>query len=104
MDGEAGWWTRSGNIGLPSLARVMGVGRQQQHDISKWEECECYEEEAQPYRKTDYKPIIYIYIYIISYIYKQQLLNQLTELGDMRKTSLDQLKSYLITRLIKLEF
>ena len=27
-------------------------------------ECECYEEEVQPYRKTDYKPIIYIYIYI----------------------------------------
>ena len=29
-DGEAGWWTTSGNIGLPPLARVMGVGRQQQ--------------------------------------------------------------------------
>ena len=29
MDGEAGWWTTSGNIGLPPLARVMGVGRQQ---------------------------------------------------------------------------
>ena len=28
--GEAGWWTTSGNIGLPPLARVMGVGRQQQ--------------------------------------------------------------------------
>ena len=28
-DGEAGWWTTSGNIGLPPLARVMGVGRQQ---------------------------------------------------------------------------
>ena len=27
---EAGWWTTSGNIGLPPLARVMGVGRQQQ--------------------------------------------------------------------------
>ena len=25
---------------------------------------ECYEEEVQPYRKTDYKPIIYIYTYI----------------------------------------
>ena len=23
-------------------------------------ECECYEEEVQPYRKTDYKPILYI--------------------------------------------
>ena len=30
MDGEAGWWTTSGNIGLPPLARVMEVGRQQQ--------------------------------------------------------------------------
>ena len=26
MDGEAGWWTTSGNIGLPPLVRVMGVG------------------------------------------------------------------------------
>ena len=30
MDGEAGWWTSSGNIGLRPLARVVGVGRQQQ--------------------------------------------------------------------------
>ena len=30
MDGEADWWTTSGNVGLPPLARVMGVGRQQQ--------------------------------------------------------------------------
>ena len=29
IDGEAGWCTTSGNIGLPSLARVMEVGRQQ---------------------------------------------------------------------------
>ena len=28
----AGWWTTSGNIGFPPLARVMGVGRQQQGD------------------------------------------------------------------------
>ena len=33
MDGEAGWWTTSGNIGLPPLARVMGVGRQQQQQV-----------------------------------------------------------------------
>ena len=33
MEGEAGWWTTSGNIGLPPLARVMGVGRQQQHIV-----------------------------------------------------------------------
>ena len=35
MDGEAGWWTTSGNIELPLLARVMGVGRQQQHKHSR---------------------------------------------------------------------
>ena len=33
MDGEAGWWTTSGNIGLPPLARAMGVGRKQQQGI-----------------------------------------------------------------------
>ena len=31
MDGETGWWTTSGNIGLPPLARAMGVGRQQHY-------------------------------------------------------------------------
>ena len=30
MDGEAGWWTTNGKIGLPPLARAKGVGRQQQ--------------------------------------------------------------------------
>ena len=35
MDGEAGWWTTSGNIRLPPLARVMGVGRQQHVSASK---------------------------------------------------------------------
>ena len=29
IDGEAGWWITSGKIGLPTLARIMGVGRQQ---------------------------------------------------------------------------
>ena len=29
MDGKTGWWTTSGKIGPPPLARVMGVGRQQ---------------------------------------------------------------------------
>ena len=29
MDGEAGWWTTSGKIGLPTLARINGVGRQE---------------------------------------------------------------------------
>ena len=33
MDGEAGWWTTRGNIGLPPLARAMGVGRQQQGNL-----------------------------------------------------------------------
>ena len=35
MDGEAGWWTTSGNIGLPPLARAMGVGRQQQLSVDR---------------------------------------------------------------------
>ena len=28
--------------------------------IMSHNKCECYEEEVQPYQKTDYKPIIYI--------------------------------------------
>ena len=36
MDGEAGWWTTSGNIGLPPLARVTGVGRQQQQQCGAY--------------------------------------------------------------------
>ena len=36
MDGEAGWWTTRENIGLPPLARVMGVGRQQQQPMKKY--------------------------------------------------------------------
>ena len=39
MDGEAGWWTTSGNIGLPPLARVMGVGRQYNRDGDSLEPC-----------------------------------------------------------------
>ena len=44
MDGEAGWWTTSGNIGLPPLARAMGVGRQQHcgktpHDVKHLFNC-----------------------------------------------------------------
>ena len=45
MDGEAGWWTTSGNIGLPPLARVMGVGRQQQHIYHFMLHCTAYNEE-----------------------------------------------------------
>ena len=39
MDGEAGWWTTSGNIGLPPLARAMGVGRQQQQQMPTKPKC-----------------------------------------------------------------
>ena len=35
MDGEAGWWTTSGNIGLPPLARVMGVGSNNNNSLEK---------------------------------------------------------------------
>ena len=38
MDGEAGWWTTSGSIGLPPLARVMGVGSQQHEVKEDWYE------------------------------------------------------------------
>ena len=41
MDGEAGWWTTSGNIGLPPLARVMGVGRQHNNLMVDGETYEC---------------------------------------------------------------
>ena len=34
MDGEAGWWTSSGRIGLLPISRVKRVGRQQ-HIYSK---------------------------------------------------------------------
>ena len=37
-DWTAGWWTTSENIGLPPLAKVMGVGRQQQGSLpTEWE-------------------------------------------------------------------
>ena len=32
MDGEAGWWTSSVKVGMPPLARVKGVGTQDQKD------------------------------------------------------------------------
>ena len=34
MDGEVGWWTTSGSSDSPPLARIMGVGRQQQRQCS----------------------------------------------------------------------
>ena len=34
MDGEACWWTTSGNIRIPPLAKVVGVGRQQQQHVA----------------------------------------------------------------------
>ena len=33
-------------------------------------DCECYEEEVQPYPKTDYKPIIYIIENILDSVIK----------------------------------
>ena len=36
MDGEAGWWTTGGKIGLTPLAVVMGVGRQQHHMVETY--------------------------------------------------------------------
>ena len=41
MDGEAGWWTTSGNVGQTPLARVMGVGRQQQR-YNHFNSIRCY--------------------------------------------------------------
>ena len=38
MDGESGCWTTRGKIGLP-LARVMGVGNEQQDDVSRVSGC-----------------------------------------------------------------
>ena len=42
---------------------------------------ECYEGEVQPYRKTDYKPIIYIYMKDIIIITGQ--VDLWIELGDL---------------------
>ena len=36
------------------------IDKEDIHDRKKWRENDCYEEEVQPYRKMDYKPIIYI--------------------------------------------
>ena len=42
-------------------------------------EKECCEEEVQPYRKTDYKVIIYIYIYIYNiYVIFNQLFDYMS--------------------------
>ena len=43
-------------------------------------DCECYKEEVQPYRKTDYKPIIYIYI-----IYKKKVKCMRRNIDEERK-------------------
>ena len=37
LDGEAGGWTTGGDIGLPPLARVIGVGRQQHVIVGFWD-------------------------------------------------------------------
>ena len=39
----------------------LEIDKEDVHDRKKWRmNVECYEEEVQPYRKTDFKPIIYI--------------------------------------------
>ena len=39
----------------------LEIDKEDVNDRSKGEkECECFEEEVQPYRKTDYKPILYM--------------------------------------------
>ena len=40
----------------------LEIDKEDVHDKKEMEkECECYEEEVQPYRKTDYKRMIYIF-------------------------------------------
>ena len=53
MDGEVGWWTISGNIGLPPLARVMGVGSQQQHLIRDHYSIECTIQQSTPLQNRE---------------------------------------------------
>ena len=70
MDGEAGWWTTSGNIGLPPLARALGVGRQQQHvPMRQYKDyLSLSEEELNAlHEKTGYTFIIIYYIKCILY-------------------------------------
>ena len=47
-------------VGRPRRTWLESVGADMAMIEVYGKECECYEEEAQPYRKTDYKPIIYI--------------------------------------------
>ena len=46
---------------VPADMAELEIDREDVHDRKKWRK-KCYEEEVQPYRKTDYnyKPIIYI--------------------------------------------
>ena len=46
MDGEAGWWTSGGKIGLIQLARVKGVGKQQQMGFEE-AQCACVKDVKQ---------------------------------------------------------
>ena len=59
-----GWiWLAHWAIGRPRRTWLESVEADMTEiEINKEMEKECYEEEVQPYRKTDYKPIIYIYI------------------------------------------
>ena len=52
MDGEAGWWTTSGNIGLHPLKRVMGVDRQQ-HLIRDYYSIECTIQQSTPLQNRE---------------------------------------------------
>ena len=48
-------------------------------------DCECYDEEVQPYRKTDYKPIIYILyqFYLANLMRKSYILNIVNSIANM---------------------
>ena len=48
--------------GVEADMEELEIDRKYVYDIKKME-TECYEEEVQSYRKTDYKPIIIIFIY-----------------------------------------
>ena len=58
-------WLESVEVDMAELE----IDKEDVHDRSMEKDCECYKEEVQPYRKTDYKPIIYIYIITIFYYY-----------------------------------
>ena len=52
-------------------------------------EKECYEEEVQPYRKTDYKRIIYQSRYIIVFMINVLYMISLMTIGDLYSNRVD---------------